>query len=224
MLGGVRMGNFKLKFNVARFAMENSGSSVEKESKIQNSGLASQYNIGVNFKVRDVRSYKDVVGTSSFGNGPVRQEIGQRVEEKTIVVPDRSRAFKDLFGLALVGRTKNLETLVDFDRLLRIAKVIVANVQYLGGLSLLISFHDEDSRNRFLDSKDIWNPWFNKLDLWSGQTLPLERVAWLKLCGILLHLFESVIMAQVGGLFGKVLFVPKSFEDDCDLSVVRVGC
>ncbi|KAJ0780408.1 putative RNA-directed DNA polymerase [Helianthus annuus] len=116
MLGGVRMGNFKLKFNVARFAMENLGSSVEKESKIQNSGLAGQYNIGVNFKVRDGRSYKDVVVTSSFGNGPVRQEIGQRVEEKTIVVPDRSGAFKDLFGLALVGRTKNLETLVDFDK------------------------------------------------------------------------------------------------------------
>ncbi|KAM0007560.1 hypothetical protein Hdeb2414_s0138g00810031 [Helianthus debilis subsp. tardiflorus] len=71
--------------------------------------------------------------------------------------------------------------------------------------------------------KEVWNPWFTRLDPWSGQTLPLERVAWLKLCGIPLHLFEYDIMAQVGDKFGKVLFVPKSFEEDRDLSIVRVG-
>ncbi|KAJ0683399.1 hypothetical protein HanPI659440_Chr16g0657871 [Helianthus annuus] len=175
------MGNFKLKFNVARFALENSGGSVEKEGKTHNSGVVGQYNNGANFKVRDVRSYKEVVGTSCFGSGPVRQEEVQGVIEKAVVVPDRTGAFRNLFGLALVGKAKNLETLVDLDRLLRIAKVIVANVQYLGGLSMLISFHDEDSRKRFLDMK------------------------------------------EVGDMFGKVLFVLKSFEEDRDLSIVRVG-
>ncbi|KAJ0530805.1 hypothetical protein HanOQP8_Chr10g0374831 [Helianthus annuus] len=130
---------------------------------------------------------------------------------------------RNLHGLALVGRTKNLETLVDFDKLLRIANITVAHFQYLGGLSLLITFHDEDSLRRFLDLKDIWNLWFSKLDPWNGQTLPLERVAWLKLCGISLHLLDGDVLSQVGELFGKVLFVPKSFEEDQDLSFARVG-
>ncbi|KAJ0744539.1 hypothetical protein HanPI659440_Chr10g0388801 [Helianthus annuus] len=222
------MGDYKLKINVARFAVENSGVNVEKEGKVNNIRQAGQSSYGGIFNVRDVRSYKEVVGSSKLGGGPKeqnvrRQEFDQRMEERFIVVPDRLGAFKNLHGLALVGRTKNLETLVDFDKLLRIANITVAHFQYLGGLSLLITFHDEDSLRRFLDLKDIWNLWFSKLDPWNGQTLPLERVAWLKLCGIPLHLLDGDVLSQVGELFGKVLFVPKSFEEDQDLSFARVG-
>ncbi|KAJ0547794.1 hypothetical protein HanIR_Chr08g0376221 [Helianthus annuus] len=143
--------------------------------------------------------------------------------EKVIIVPDRVEAFKDFHGLAVVGRVVDLETLVDIDRLLSIAKFVVANIQYLGGLSVLISFHEEESVNRFLSVKNVWEPWFSKLDLWKGQTLPFERVAWLKLTGMPLHLFEGDVLNQVGSVFGKVLHVPKGFEEDLDLSIVRVG-
>ncbi|KAF5787418.1 hypothetical protein HanXRQr2_Chr10g0452521 [Helianthus annuus] len=222
------MGDYKLKINVARFAVENSGVNVEKEGKVNNLRQAGQSSYGGIFNVRDVRSYKEVVGSSKLGGGPKEQNVGrqefdQRMEERFIVVPDRSGAFKNLHGLALVGRTKNLEILVDFDKLLRIVNITVAHFQYLGGLSLLITFHDEDWLRRFLDLKDIWNLWFSKLDPWNGQTLPLERVAWLKLCGIPLHLLDGDVLSQVGELFGKDLFVPKSFEEDQDLSFARVG-
>ncbi|KAF5753882.1 hypothetical protein HanXRQr2_Chr17g0785081 [Helianthus annuus] len=119
--------------------------------------------------------------------------------EQTVIVPDRTSA------------------------LLSIAKVVVANVQYLGGLTLLISFHDKDSATRFLESKSLWGPWFSRLDGWNGQSFPLERVSWLKLSGIPLHLLSSEVLAQVGELFGKVLHVPKGLEEDQDLSVCRVG-
>ncbi|KAJ0930452.1 hypothetical protein HanPSC8_Chr04g0149481 [Helianthus annuus] len=125
--------------------------------------------------------------------------------------------------MALVGRTVDLETLVDFDKLLRIAKLTVANLQYLGGLSLLISFPDVESARVFMDAKKVWGPWFSKLDFWSGQTLPLERVAWLKLCGIPLHLLDPVVLGMIGESFGKLLHVPRLHEEDLDLSMVRVG-
>ncbi|KAM0062238.1 hypothetical protein Hdeb2414_s0004g00145771 [Helianthus debilis subsp. tardiflorus] len=183
---------------------------------------------GGNFSVRDTRSYKDVVGTSNLGNGHygahmVDSASGSRAAEKVIVVPDRVEAFRDRHGLAVVGRTVNLETLVDIDRLLNIARISVANIQYIGGLSLLISFYDEESVNRYLDLKNIWDPWFSKLDPWRGQSLPLERVAWLKLNGVPLHLLELDVLSQVGEMFGRVLHVPRSVEDDQDLSFVRVG-
>ncbi|KAF5793149.1 hypothetical protein HanRHA438_Chr09g0426451 [Helianthus annuus] len=143
--------------------------------------------------------------------------------EKMVVVHDSSQAFAGSSGLALVGRTVDLETLVDFDRLLRIVGTEVSNIQYLGGLSLLISFKDKEAARDFLDAKVIWGPWFSKLELWNGQSLSYERVVWLKVAGVPLHILESGTLEQIGTLFGKVLHTPKLLEGDQDLSVCRVG-
>ncbi|KAJ0622761.1 putative RNA recognition motif domain, nucleotide-binding alpha-beta plait domain superfamily [Helianthus annuus] len=227
-LGGVKMGDFKLKINVARFAAENSsGRDHMPEMKNKDRGAGHQIPGGV-FNLRDVRSYKEAMGSSfplagsSTGLAGAFKE-DTRGREKTIVVPDRTGAFNDLIGMALVGRTVDIETLVDFDKLLRIAKCSVANLQYLGGLSLLISFHDAESAKQFMEAKEVWGPWFSKLDYWSGQSLPLERVAWLKLCGIPLHLLDVDVLGLVGESFGKILHIPKLSEVDLDLSIVRVG-
>ncbi|KAF5820956.1 putative RNA recognition motif domain, nucleotide-binding alpha-beta plait domain superfamily [Helianthus annuus] len=221
ILGGVKMGECKLKLNVARFAVENSSAPAEPEVRVYNAKAPGQVSYGNTSNLRDARKYSDVVGTSKEGGGSIkfrdnRKEEGNKVFEKSIVVPDKTGAFSNLSGLALVGRTVDLETLVDFDRLLRIAKTIVANIQYLGGLSLLITFHDVASASSFLEHKEVWEPWFSKLDPWSGQTLPLERVAWLKLNGIPLHLFDAAVLGQVGEIFGKVLHVPMHVERESD--------
>ncbi|KAJ0957138.1 hypothetical protein HanPSC8_Chr01g0023711 [Helianthus annuus] len=148
---------------------------------------------------------------------------GSDAPGKVIVVPDRLSTFKDLYGLALVGRTVDLETLVDFNKLMKVAKVEYSRLQYIGGLSILISFSDEVSASGFLESRDLWRPWFSKLEVWSGQSLPLERVAWLNLHGTPLHLVDAEVFMQVGELFGKVLHVPNILEGDKDLSYFRVG-
>ncbi|KAJ0589790.1 putative RNA-directed DNA polymerase [Helianthus annuus] len=227
-LGGTKMGNFKLKINVARFAAENLGGHVNlPEMKKKDLG-AGQQAPGGTFNLRDSRSYREAVGASnyaagsSFDQGGCREEV-TKLKEKSIVIPDRTGAFNDLVGMALVGRTVDLETLVDFDKLLRIAKFSAANLQYLGGLSLLISFHDADSAKLFMDAKDVWGPWFSRLDYWSGQSLSFERVAWLKLCGIPLHLLDPDVLGLVGESFGRLLHIPKLSKVDLDLSTVRVG-
>ncbi|KAJ0612565.1 putative RNA recognition motif domain, nucleotide-binding alpha-beta plait domain superfamily [Helianthus annuus] len=227
-LRGVKMGDYRLKINIARFAVENSGIPVELKKKVGGTGVHGQPSFNIPSNFRDSRSYSNVVGPSNAagriekGQLPPVEEVIQG-PEKSVVVPDRTEAFKSMAGLALVGRTTDLETLVDFDRLLRIAKVQVSNIQYLGGLSLLISFHDEESASSFLESKVIWDPWFSRLERWTGQSLPFDRVAWLKLCGIPLHLFSPDVLSQVGELFGKVLLVPSFLEEDQDLSLCRIG-
>ncbi|KAF5797839.1 hypothetical protein HanRHA438_Chr07g0296081 [Helianthus annuus] len=132
-------------------------------------------------------------------------------------------AFNDVIGVAVVGRAVDLETLVDMDRLLKIAKISYVRIQFLGGLSVLISFSEEESASKFIDSRGLWGPWFSKLEAWKGQSLPLERVAWLKMHGIPLHLLDVEVLMQVGELFGKVLHTPKSVDEDLDLSFVTVG-
>ncbi|MFS7995811.1 putative RNA-binding domain superfamily [Helianthus anomalus] len=84
---------------------------------------------------------------------------------------------------------------VDLDRLLRIARV----------------------------ARGIWEPWFSKLAAREGQSLPSERVAWLRFLGVPLHLVDPKVLKAVGENFRKFLHVQKSLGDDKDLSVVRVG-
>ncbi|KAF5759509.1 hypothetical protein HanXRQr2_Chr16g0742111 [Helianthus annuus] len=116
-----------------------------------------------------------------------------------------------------------METLVDLDQRLRIAKVDFSNIQYLGGLSILITLVNKDVAKKFIEARDVWGPWFSKLDIWEGQSMPFERVAWLRLLGVPLHLVDSDVVKMVGEEFGKVLHVPKSFGGEKDLSMGRNG-
>ncbi|KAJ0695183.1 putative RNA recognition motif domain, nucleotide-binding alpha-beta plait domain superfamily [Helianthus annuus] len=190
-LKGAKLGNVSLKINIAMFAVENTGNSVQQE-------VSEGFNV-------------DSVDSGSSGSG------------KSVVEPDRTLAFNDVIGFAVVGRTVDLEMLVDLDRMLKITKISYLRIQFLGGLSILISFSEEESASKFLDSRGIWGPWFSKLEAWKGQSLPLERVVWLKLHGIPLHLLDVEVLMQVGELFGKVLHSPKSVSEDLDLSLVTVG-
>ncbi|KAM0021318.1 hypothetical protein Hdeb2414_s0024g00649581 [Helianthus debilis subsp. tardiflorus] len=177
---------------------------------------------GALFKSRDGRSFRDVLGCCSDPSD-VSKGGGFAASGKSVIVPDRLLAFNDLVGYAVVGRSVDLETLVDLDKLLRIAKVPFSNIQYLGGLSTIISFTDGVSMEGFLKARVILGPWFSKLEGWKGLSMPLERVAWLNLHGIPLHLLGKEVLSLVGELYGKVLHIPKAFEDNRDLSVVSVG-
>ncbi|MFS7990273.1 putative RNA recognition motif domain, nucleotide-binding alpha-beta plait domain superfamily [Helianthus anomalus] len=227
-LKGVKLGDAKLKINLARFALENSGCPPPPVLKKGKQGQAAP-DFGHRsslFNLRDARSFSEVLGKPS-GVGSSSVDVRSRIMEchgsRVIIVPDRTQAFNDLFGVAVVGRAVDLETLVDLDKLLRIAKAPYSKIQYLGGLSVLVSFGDEPSASLFLSSRCVWDPWFSKLEAWAGQTLSLERVAWLNLHGIPLHLLETDVFRQVGEIFGKVLHVPKGFDEDHDLSLVKVG-
>ncbi|KAJ0717022.1 hypothetical protein HanPI659440_Chr13g0519001 [Helianthus annuus] len=172
------------------------------------------------------RSYSDLFKKTAEMKSFCSRSLGVSGVEsgnKVVVVPDRTAGFKELYGISVVARTVDLETLVDFDKLLRIAKVPYSRIQYLGGLFLLVSFIDEASATSFLDNKVVWGPWFSKVEVWKGQSLPLERVAWLRLIGIPLHLLDADVFSLIGDLFGKVLHYPKGLDGDHDLSFVRVG-
>ncbi|KAM0000250.1 hypothetical protein Hdeb2414_s0011g00372051 [Helianthus debilis subsp. tardiflorus] len=183
----MKIGDHKLYVNVAKFAAENSGlpdRPVSHNVQSNSSGLGLKH--GFNF--RDGRSYSDVLG-KPFGKGisssGSREYSGDGAYsvEKSVVIPDRISALSDKYGSVVIGKTVDLETLVDMDKLLRIAK----------------------------------------LEAWGGQTLPMERVAWLSLHGIPVNLLDHVVLGQIGELFGKVLFAPIDLGVDSDLSVFKIG-
>ncbi|KAJ0659746.1 putative RNA recognition motif domain, nucleotide-binding alpha-beta plait domain superfamily [Helianthus annuus] len=226
-LKGVKMGDSKLQVNVAKFAAENAGlSNHPTVSKFPpNVSEQGQRNV---FNERDSRSYHEVLGKLKGKDGSANDfgessGAGGSPVKKLIVVPDRTSSFQDKFGSVVIGKTVDLETLVDMDKLLRIAKVNYSKIQYLGGLFIVLSMPDKEAANSFLKSREVWGPWFSRLEIWGGQSLPMERVAWLSIHDIPLNLLEPDVLEQVGNLFGKVLFVPKDLDEDLDLSVFKVG-
>ncbi|KAJ0715098.1 putative RNA recognition motif domain, nucleotide-binding alpha-beta plait domain superfamily [Helianthus annuus] len=229
-LKGLKLGGCKLVVNIARFAKENGGGGVlGGPPKVPELSKHHSFPQGASrsFNCRDARSYSEVLGKGKgveYGlGGGNSSSVNPSVGQKSIVIPDRSTAFKEQWRRAVVARTVDLETLVDLDQLLRIAKTEVDMIQYLGGLSVLISFRDEESASAFLESKELWGPWFSKVAIWEGQSLPFERVAWLRFLGVPLHLVDPEVLRMIGESFGKFLHVHKSFEEEKDLSVVRVG-
>ncbi|KAJ0666857.1 putative RNA recognition motif domain, nucleotide-binding alpha-beta plait domain superfamily [Helianthus annuus] len=233
ILRGVSLGGCKLKVNIARYALENGGDNRKSGGGNFSFNMAgggsyvypNHVNTGGNIRTasfRDRRSYSDVLGKGKEKEDVLNSGFVQEVG-KQVVAPDRTSAMQEHIGVAVVGRTVDLETLVDLDRLLRIAKVSFGKIQYLGGLSVLISFREEPAARLFVESREIWGPWFSKLSAWEGQSLSFEKVAWLRVIGLPLHLLNGDVIKLVGEPFGKILHVQKDFESADDLSFVRVG-
>ncbi|KAJ0666835.1 hypothetical protein HanPI659440_Chr17g0671131 [Helianthus annuus] len=222
------MGGNKLKVNIARFAVENggleSGSEKTKPDKGTRTDPAPPFGKHV-FAQNDHRSYRDVVAPSlgKVGSSIEDRRLAGGSREKVLEIPSSDKAFVSLHRSAVVGRTRDLDTLIYFDRLLRIDKVGYLNIQYLRGLSILVSFPNSDSAGEFLKNKDLWGPWFSKLELWEGQVLPFERIAWLKVQGIPLHLLDPDLLRLIGNEFCKLLYVPEDFSEDLDHSTTCVG-
>ncbi|KAJ0485317.1 putative RNA recognition motif domain, nucleotide-binding alpha-beta plait domain superfamily [Helianthus annuus] len=225
-LKGIKLGGCKLIVNIARFSFDNGAGGVPVNNSVQRPRQVCN-DSGRQFNTRDFRSYRDVLGKGKVEGSS--KEVGGSYSDssvggwKSVVVPDRTATFRDLWGVAMVAKSVDLETLVDLNRLFRIAKVNYTNIQYLGGLSTLITFADESVAKNFLEAGDVWGPWFSKLDAWEGQSLSFERVAWIRLLGVPLHLLESDVVKMVGEGFGKVLYVPKSSGEEKDLSMGMVG-
>ncbi|KAM0042515.1 hypothetical protein Hdeb2414_s0010g00330721 [Helianthus debilis subsp. tardiflorus] len=56
-----------------------------------------------------------------------------------------------------------------------------------------------------------------------GQSLPFERIAWLKVIGVLIHLAVDEVYNSIAGRFGKVIHASQRSSEDCDLSVNCIG-
>ncbi|KAJ0795347.1 putative RNA recognition motif domain, nucleotide-binding alpha-beta plait domain superfamily [Helianthus annuus] len=204
-LHGARMGACMLKVNIARFAVENSGFGVQKDVRA---------NVGCSAGFGESQEFW------RCGSGCGWQPWGHREDFSG---SGSYSCFQSLVWAGIGGEECGLGDLVDIDRLLMIARTELSRIHCLGGLSILISFKNIDSAREFLNARTIWGPWFTKLESWNGQSLSLERVVWLKVHGVSLHIFEPGLLEQIGGLFGKVLHFSKFLEEEQDLSVIRLG-
>ncbi|KAI3756153.1 hypothetical protein L1987_55969 [Smallanthus sonchifolius] len=132
-------------------------------------------------------------------------------------------AFQGLHGKALVARMTDLEALKSIFLIMDDLSTGSCKVQYIGGLSVLVSFEDNNVATVVCKTAREMGGRFSSVDLWEGQVFCYERLAWLKIMGIPLHLISGEVFEAVGNAFGKVVHRPSRSDDDSDLSYDYIG-
>ncbi|KAJ0770504.1 putative RNA recognition motif domain, nucleotide-binding alpha-beta plait domain superfamily [Helianthus annuus] len=207
-LRGIRIGDNKLWFNITRYILED-GEVNLFEYKQQNS----------------IPKDKSKVG-SSFSSGPAVSgdwSFKEMLVGKSINIDSNVNAFSTLHGRAVVTRMIDVEALKNIYVILNDICPGSGKVQYLGGLDLLISFEDAEKAVDFRCVAVSLKDKFAIVSSWEGQSLGFERLAWVKVQGIPLHLLLNEVIDEIGGLIGKVVHKAKKSESDQDLSFEYVG-
>ncbi|KAJ0574926.1 hypothetical protein HanHA89_Chr06g0243781 [Helianthus annuus] len=223
-INGTKLGGNKIIANLTRFAKENVGiffggkeGSKTQPKQPQSIPIHNQsfFNKGKGKLFSDLfhNEAHDPVSKYNRGEEP----------RKTIEIVDETQAFKDLIGLALVGRCKDLVILRNLNVLIMEKKIIGVSLSYLGGLYMLVKFEDEDSCDNFMLDHNCWKEWFSSLDPWNCQSLPFERLAWVKVQGVPMHLADNDVLNNIAEKFGKVVHGSFMEAEDGNLSVSWIG-
>ncbi|KAJ0712834.1 hypothetical protein HanOQP8_Chr09g0339131 [Helianthus annuus] len=220
------MGNNKLRINIAKFALENSNESRPKEygpHHSQGSG-SNQVDGG---QPRTSRPFVPNPLGSAYRDILVGNSKNNRLEEKVVEVSSFVKPFVSWLGKSLIIRTSYLSTLVKMNKLMENCVGLKVKIKYVGGLYLLLVFDSLEEMLSFKESDPNAKDWFSWMEVWEGQVLPFERIAWLKISGVPIQLLDNEVFDSVGRLFRKVVHASSlsiaSSDLTNDLVCVLVG-
>ncbi|KAM0008329.1 putative RNA recognition motif domain, nucleotide-binding alpha-beta plait domain superfamily [Helianthus debilis subsp. tardiflorus] len=153
-LSKVKLGGNKLLVNVALFAKENAnlypsgkfggrekgpGEGYARPQGVLPKGYGAQH-------VKKGISFLDILTNRSHADK----------EEDVVVVDPGISSLSNFSGKALVGRASGVYELRSVKSSLLLAGYAGAVVQYLGGLSVLISFDDGELSKKLLEETEVW--------------------------------------------------------------------
>ncbi|MFS7975056.1 hypothetical protein Hanom_Chr10g00875991 [Helianthus anomalus] len=87
-----------------------------------------------------------------------------------------------------------------------------------------VAFQDIQGRSFLAHMKDFRQLRRIKDTLkYRGQSLPYERIAWLKIQGVPLHVLSNKVLDDIGSRFGKIIQQAQHNSGDGDLSLDYIG-
>lgn len=107
----------------------------------------------------------------------------------------------------LLGEVLNFQHLSNLPKLLNVDGEVPCHVFYAGGLKVLLRFFAQDAATRYLKNEHAWNRWFKWLKYDIIDELPFERIAWVKVIGLPIHLRSEENVRLVVGRLGKIIEV-----------------
>ncbi|XP_022002117.1 uncharacterized protein LOC110899536 [Helianthus annuus] len=212
----VWMGSYRLFINIARFTADNDDVRGNRDSKGKKKIQGH--------RTQEVRyqAYKDQGGSSSRPFAPSgksyadvlsgnQQEVGIM---KEVVASVFAKAFEELHGKAIIGRKRRIYgRFGKMNVLLKEEKYGDTTIKYLGGLSILLVFKSSFEADIFRADIPGFG-WFDSVESWTGQMIAFERLAWLNIYGVPLHLSGNETFDSVGRCFGKVIHASQRQPED----------
>ncbi|CAH1420725.1 unnamed protein product [Lactuca virosa] len=121
-----------------------------------------------------------------------------------------------LSPLTLIGVARSLEHLRNLAVKYRLGQEFAYGMKYMGGLSVGIRFRNSAVVKQFLLKKEQWGKWFSEFKVGSSYDGNVERIAWLKVVGLPLHMWSEENFSRIARWVGQPigpLEIPLSMQD-----------
>ncbi|KAK1426165.1 hypothetical protein QVD17_14834 [Tagetes erecta] len=123
----------------------------------------------------------------------------------------------------LIGDAVNLEALENLRMSFDAIGIPEVEFVYRGGLGVLVAFPESISVGDFIvEWKDAWKGWFSYLQLWNGQQVPYQRLAWLSIRGVPIQCWDDFVIDRIGEKFGRVLLNSQLSSRDSNISSAKI--
>lgn len=162
----------------------------------------------------DGRSFRDTLLNVEPANS------GKAIE---VVVDDCFVGSQMGMGCALVGKVIDLDKLNNLRAWLHFVEWHKVGIKYVGGLWVWLSFATTSCMEKFLRDQEVWKTCFTCMQKWEGQILSKERLAWVKITGLPICLYDKGILDTIGGKFGLVVQSAELDDSVNNLSYVVLG-
>ncbi|KAF5765911.1 hypothetical protein HanXRQr2_Chr15g0709171 [Helianthus annuus] len=188
-LSDVWIGSYKLFITIARFVdgekVSKSDSNPIRKTKVTYQESHANHNSGAAYEG----------GGSPVLNGSNNAAVGHgrsyvdsvmnRNKVDIIRVDDVVERFFEWNGYAFVGRVVDFNTLGSLKQVLRKNGCSSVDIKYLGGLTVVVVFHESGEAERFINDNSSWSVWFTSLAPWDGNaSMEEERIAWIQVHGV----------------------------------------
>ncbi|KAM0042698.1 putative RNA recognition motif domain, nucleotide-binding alpha-beta plait domain superfamily [Helianthus debilis subsp. tardiflorus] len=97
-------------------------------------------------------------------------------------------------------------------------------LKYLGGLKVLLCFDSAVQAEEFhVNMIEVWEKWFSRVYVWEGVPPVFERVAWIKILGVPISLWDRHVFDRIGERCGRILVNSEAAESDGNKSEERMA-
>ncbi|KAJ0922777.1 hypothetical protein HanPSC8_Chr05g0207751 [Helianthus annuus] len=120
---------------------------------------------------------------------------------------------------SLIGEVKDIEILNNLQE--HVAGIMEDNfeMKYLGGLKVLLCFKNPEEAEDFrLGKVNVWEAWFSRLYAWDGIPPIFERVAWVKILGLPLPLWDRHVINKIDKRCGRLLVKSEADKNDGNMA------
>ncbi|KAL6557086.1 hypothetical protein OROMI_017436 [Orobanche minor] len=136
---------------------------------------------------RDHRSFAQVIG-----------KVDSHTPLNPIVIKANTKMVERLKHLVLIGEARSLDHIDNMPALM----LLNEHTKYLGGLNIALGFDTPEEASTFLDDKRRWQDWFSWMIRAGTNSIQFQRLAWLNITGLPLHLWDESNFTLIAGRFG----------------------